>query len=234
MSYEKTSFLELISSRRKTKTYNFMGEDIEIMPLSVAQVRVFQENIKKQEESQLSDNSETGLSSQRDLIRMGVIGARDLTDEELDNMSLIDMTDLANEILKYTGLTESKPGYKLTEEDILHYDLALALGKTLNELYDMPHEELLGWFEYVQRRPIGWQADNRAAVIALSFGGGKNTKPQDLFPSIKAVNDDIHSIKTARQEETNTWGMNFMNMAKLGGPNSPYDSKGNLKDGFTG
>ena len=98
----------------------------------------------------------------------------------------------------------------------------------------MPNEELIGWFEYMQRRPFGWQSDNRAAVIALSFGGGKNTKPQDLFPSIKAVNEDIRSVKTAKQEETNTWGMNFLNMAKLGGESSPFDSKGNLKEGFTG
>ena len=210
-----------------------MGHDIEIRPLSVAQVKIFQDNMKKLEEGQIEDDNELGLFSQRDLIRMGVVGAKDLTDEELDNMSIIDMTDLANEILKYSGLAESSKGYRLTEEDILYYDLALALGKTLAEIYAMPNEELMGWFEYMQRRPIGWQSDNRAAVIALSFGGGKNTKPQDLFPSIKAVNEDIRSIKTAKQEQTNTWGMNFMNMAKLGGPDSPYDSKGNLKDGFT-
>ena len=211
-----------------------MGHDIEIRPLSVAQVKVFQDNIKSREESQSIDYNEQGLQSQRDLIRMGVVGAKDLTDEELDQMSLSDMNSLANEILKYTGLSEYKEGHRLTQEDILYYDLALALGKTLQEIYNMPHEELMGWFEYMQRRPVGWQADNRAAVIALSFGGGKNTKPQDLFPSIKAVNEDIRSAKTAKQEQMNTWGMDFMNMAKLGGPNSPYDSKGNLKDGFTG
>ena len=211
-----------------------MGHDIEIRPLSVAQVKIFQDNMKNREESQIINDTELGLFSQRDLIRMSVVGAKNLTDEELDNMSLIDMTNLANEILKYSGLAEPNKGYRLTEEDILYYDLALALGKTLQEIYNMPHEELMGWFEYMQRRPIGWQSDNRAAIIALSFGGGKNTKPQDLFPSIKAVNDDVRSIKTAKQEQMNTWGMNFMNMAKLGGPNSPYDSKGNLKEGFTG
>ena len=51
----------------------------------------------------------------------------------------------------------------------------------------MAYTELLGWMEYFARRPPGWREDQRAAVIALSFGGGKNTRPADLFPSLREM-----------------------------------------------
>ena len=51
----------------------------------------------------------------------------------------------------------------------------------------MAYNEYLGWVEYFARRPPGWREDQRAAVIALSLGGGKNTKPSDIFPSLKEM-----------------------------------------------
>jgi hypothetical protein len=40
--------------------------------------------------------------------------------------------------------------------------------------------------EYFRRRPVGWREDNRAAVIAMSMGGGK-IKPEDLFDSLRVI-----------------------------------------------
>ena len=41
--------------------------------------------------------------------------------------------------------------------------------------------------EFFNRRPPGWREDQRSAVIALSLGGGKNTKPSDIFPSLREM-----------------------------------------------
>jgi len=35
---------------------------------------------------------------------------------------------------------------------------------------------------------MGWREDNRAAVIAMSMGGGK-LKPEDLFGSLKVIKE---------------------------------------------
>lgn len=61
------------------------------------------------------------------------------------------------------------------------------IGCSYSEVMSLPYDELLGWFEYFDRRPYGWREDNRAATIALSFGGGDKIKPSDLFPSLGAI-----------------------------------------------
>ena len=107
------------------------------------------------------------------------------------------------------------------------FELALALGKTVDELEDMPHEELYKWQEFLTRRPLGWREDSRSAVIALSFGGGENTKPSDLFPSIKAVQEDVEKD----QEDKSTWAQGLLSKVsgKLSEEN-PWGADGQLKN----
>lgn len=108
MPRKKTSFAELVAKgERKAKSYRFLGTEIEIMPLSVSEVKKFQAAMKQQEEeSSDDDDSEAGLAAQRDLIRTGVVGAEDLSDEQLDQLPLADITKLANEVLKHAGLSQ--------------------------------------------------------------------------------------------------------------------------------
>jgi hypothetical protein len=61
---------------------------------------------------------------------------------------------------------------------------------------ELPYEELIGWMEYFRRRPHGWREDNRAAIIAMSFGGGK-VRPEDLFDSLRVLKEE-----SKVQEET--------------------------------
>jgi hypothetical protein len=65
--------------------------------------------------------------------------------------------------------------------------VAFFLGKTIEEIEEISYEELQGWFEYFERRPIGWREDNRAAIIAMSLGGSDKVKPEDLFASLKVI-----------------------------------------------
>ena len=50
---------------------------------------------------------------------------------------------------------------------------------------EMPYEELMGWLNYLERRPIDWRDDDRTAKL-LSAQGVKE-KPQNMFPSLQAV-----------------------------------------------
>ena len=52
-------------------------------------------------------------------------------------------------------------------------------------LQDLPYDELLGWFEYLESRPIGWREDLRT-VYLLNAQGVKN--PEKLFPALAKKN----------------------------------------------
>jgi len=56
---------------------------------------------------------------------------------------------------------------------------------SVNDVLDLPYEEFLGWFKFFKVRPVGWQEDNRTALL-LSAQGVKK-KPQEIFPSLAAV-----------------------------------------------
>jgi len=64
----------------------------------------------------------------------------------------------------------------------------------------MPHDELLKWYAYLERRPIGWRDDDRAAKVIQS--NGVKESAIKLFPSLKAIynaptegNDPVSTLK---------------------------------------
>lgn len=67
---------------------------------------------------------------------------------------------------------------------------------TREQLDELTYEELLGWFEYFRRRPLGWREDFRAYVIMSAFAGSK-VKPEEIFESIRMLKkeeaEDIHT-----------------------------------------
>lgn len=50
---------------------------------------------------------------------------------------------------------------------------------------EMPHDELMAWISYFDRRPIGWREDLRTAYIMRAFGDKR--QPAEIFPSIAAI-----------------------------------------------
>ena len=50
---------------------------------------------------------------------------------------------------------------------------------------EMSYEELLGWFDYFDRRPIGWREDDRTAKLLQAQG--VKEKPDKLFPSLTVI-----------------------------------------------
>lgn len=67
----------------------------------------------------------------------------------------------------------------------------MSVGKLLDE---MTYEELQGWFNYFERRPIGWRDDDR--TYKLLQAQGVKEKPQNLFTSLKAVYDETRNINS--------------------------------------
>jgi hypothetical protein len=88
-----------------------------------------------------------------------------------------------------------------------YYDLAFTLGRTRNEIDNMDYEEIQGWFEYFQRRPIGWREDLRAAYIMNSNGVDK--KPEELFPAIKQIKNDERKVQNTGHQGEALMNSNF-------------------------
>ena len=52
-------------------------------------------------------------------------------------------------------------------------------------LDEMTYEELVGWYNYFERRPIGWREDDRSAKVIQAQG--VKAKAWDLFPSLAKI-----------------------------------------------
>jgi len=77
------------------------------------------------------------------------------------------------------------------------YEVAFMLGKTVTQLREeVPLSELQGWFDYFERRPVGWRDDQRTYLL-LSAQGVKE-KPERLFPSLKAINGQRNAANTLK------------------------------------
>jgi hypothetical protein len=99
----------LVGKKVKTVKVPFMGsETVEVVKLSVAQVREFQATLSKVKEDEADVDS--GLNVQRSIIRMAVVGADDLTDDELDSFPMDDLSSLVQKILELAGVRQEKQG----------------------------------------------------------------------------------------------------------------------------
>lgn len=85
----------------KSVAVPFMDETVEVRKLSVTQVRTFQTSLEAIKEKEDSDQ---GLKIQREIIRMGVVGADELTDDDLDSFPLDDLSKLVQSILELAGV----------------------------------------------------------------------------------------------------------------------------------
>jgi len=91
----------------------------------------------------------------------------------------------------------------LSDEELVIYELGLHLHMPIYKLADeMTYEELLGWMNYFERRPIGWRDDDRVFKILQTQGVKGN--PWSHFPSLKPIyspvvlNNDTNGIKNLR------------------------------------
>jgi hypothetical protein len=97
----------LIGKVRATTEVEFLGEKLEVASLTVGEIRRFQKFVK---DSQKDESEDGALGIQRELIRLGVVGAADMTDEELDGFPIKALSQLAKDILEHNGLDSEKSG----------------------------------------------------------------------------------------------------------------------------
>jgi len=94
-----------------TKKTTFLGKKdaVEIKKLTGLEVKDFQTFVNG--EVKTLPESEQGLAIQRKVLRLGVVGASDLTDEEIDSFPLDEISKLVKEVLAYSGVnTEEEKG----------------------------------------------------------------------------------------------------------------------------
>ena len=89
--------------KRMSKTAKFMGEDVKIHKLSVAEVLSIQEKAKALEK----DEAE-GFNVLKTVIRASVDGAQDLSDSDFNDFPLDELSKLSNEIMKFSGINQDQ------------------------------------------------------------------------------------------------------------------------------
>ena len=90
-----------------TKQVPFMGDEVEVRKLSVSEVMKVQELVKKANKSK-SEDAQMGLL--RDVIRLAVVGAEEISDEDFNTFPIGELSELSNEILSFSGLGDSTAG----------------------------------------------------------------------------------------------------------------------------
>ena len=85
--------------RKMTKEVKFMGENIKISKLSVAEVMDIQAKAKVMDESESA-----GFDILKTVIKSAVDGATDLNDEDFEKFPMDELSKLSNEIMKFSGI----------------------------------------------------------------------------------------------------------------------------------
>ena len=81
------------------------------------------------------------------------------------------------------------------------YTLALALGCSVRQIYDLPAEEVLGWQAYYQTNPFGSWRDNFHSATIAHILAMANRNPKRPAPEIK---DFFYLDKTSREKDRDT------------------------------
>ena len=85
--------------KKMTKTFKFMGEDVKISKLSVAEVMDIQAKAKQSE----NDDS-AGLEVLKVVICASVEGAKELSDDDFKHFPMDELSKLSSEIIKFSGI----------------------------------------------------------------------------------------------------------------------------------
>lgn len=97
------SGFKALVGRKMKKKVKFMGEDVEIAKLSVAEVLDIQEKAKK-----LEQDENMGFDVLRTVIRSAVDGASDLSDDDFANFPMDELSKLSAEIMKFSGIGQDQ------------------------------------------------------------------------------------------------------------------------------
>jgi hypothetical protein len=90
--------IKKLVGKSMTKKVKFIGEDVVIKKLSVAQVLELQEKFKG------SDNEDNSMEILKTVIRQSAEDGDQLSDQEFSEFPIEELSNLSAEILKFSGL----------------------------------------------------------------------------------------------------------------------------------
>ena len=97
--------MKTLSAKTLTKKVDFMGEKVEIRKMSYTQVKEVQALVVTQNEKVAAGASDDdAVSLLADILRIAVVGADELTAEEFENFPIIEMSELSEKVMEYSGL----------------------------------------------------------------------------------------------------------------------------------
>ena len=88
-----------------TKKVPFMEDEVEIRKLSVNEVFQVQKLVTKSSKSK-SEDAQLGLL--RDVIRMSVVDAADLTDEDYNTFPIAELSLLTEAVIEFSGIGQDQ------------------------------------------------------------------------------------------------------------------------------
>jgi len=87
----------------------FMETEVDIRKLSVKEVLAIQDMVKKSTKSK-NPSDDAQLDLLREILRMAVVGASEMTNEEFDTFPLGELTAVSETIMSFSGLTDPTAG----------------------------------------------------------------------------------------------------------------------------
>jgi hypothetical protein len=98
-----TGMKDLLGKQVK-KEIPFVGSKVEICKLSAGQVAEIQSAARESKES----GQEDGMQTMYKVLRMGVVGAADITNEEFATFPIDEMNKVAEAVMEFSGLNVGK------------------------------------------------------------------------------------------------------------------------------
>jgi hypothetical protein len=90
-----------------TEKVPFMGDKVEVKKLTVGEILALQEVITKVGDS---TDAKAQLGLLRDIIKVAVIGADELSDEDFDTFPIEELNKLSNKVMELSGLGGNSEG----------------------------------------------------------------------------------------------------------------------------
>jgi hypothetical protein len=84
-----------------TEKVPFMGDEVEVRKLTVGQIMDMQKIIQKAEKSKADDAQ---LKLLCDIIKIAVVGAEDLSEEDFSSFPLGELSELSTHVMRVSGL----------------------------------------------------------------------------------------------------------------------------------
>jgi hypothetical protein len=97
--------IKALVGRKQTKNVKFVGEDVTITKLTVAQVKAVQEAAKALDVPEGTEaDDDAGLNVLRTVIRSSVNGGEQLTDEDFEGFPIDELRNLSKHIMTFSGI----------------------------------------------------------------------------------------------------------------------------------